>query len=80
MAGLQHGKADAALLDLNLAGLSSAPIAKRLAELHIPFIVMTEYGTAMIADDLIGAAPMVPKPFDESVLLSQLTVVFGITV
>ncbi|WP_029030161.1 response regulator [Salinarimonas rosea] len=65
---------DLAVLDVNLAGERSIPIADRLAERGIPFVFATGYGKA----GLMGAhpdAPVLRKPFsgeDIRVALARL--------
>jgi len=72
LAGLADHEPMAVLLDLNLVGQSSLPVAQYLAQRHIPFLILTGYGANMITDDVLRAAPMVPKPFDEENLISRL--------
>ena len=48
------------------------PVAQHLAERHIPFPILTGCGAKMITEDVLPAAPMVPKPFDEETLISRL--------
>lgn len=60
-AGLQ---ADAAILDINIAGEHIFPHARRLAALGIPLLFATGYGESGLTDDLAGR-PVVQKPYTE---------------
>ncbi|MFM7349674.1 MAG: HWE histidine kinase domain-containing protein [Erythrobacter sp.] len=55
---------DLAILDVNLAGTGSAPVAAALRERNIPFVYCTGYAepALQIAPDLF--APMLTKPID----------------
>lgn len=75
--GIKHIEAtdiDVAILDLNLNGESSMPIAEALAERKIPYIFATGEGAR--AGDY-GDAPMIEKPYTiadvEQALAAALT-------
>ena len=53
---------DIALLDVNLDGEPSFPIAQELAQRGVPFVLATGYGTSKIPADL-QRAPILQKPF-----------------
>jgi CheY-like chemotaxis protein len=53
---------DFAVLDINLNGLRSFPIADLLAERGVPFLFATGYG-AKILPDRHARVPVVQKPF-----------------
>ncbi|TWF49501.1 response regulator [Neorhizobium alkalisoli] len=53
---------DFAILDINLAGNLSFPVADRLVELGIPFVFASGYGSAGLAERYHNA-PVVQKPF-----------------
>lgn len=55
-------KLDAVLLDANLGGTSSAPIAIELAARRLPFVVVTGYGDLMLDTAALQAAPRINKP------------------
>jgi hypothetical protein len=55
---------DGALLDANLNGISSRPIATALYERAIPFLVVTGYGQLALADAALNSAPRLSKPFN----------------
>lgn len=63
---------DAVLLDANLDGTSSAPIADELAARHLPFVVVTGYGNLELGAAALQAAPRVNKPFTPTDLAAVL--------
>ncbi|RXT56937.1 hypothetical protein B6S44_00335 [Bosea sp. Tri-44] len=75
IATIASERMDAVLLDANLAGTSSAPIAAELADRGIPFVVVTGYGTLDLATDALQSAPRINKPFtpaDIAAILAKL--------
>jgi len=54
---------DGVLLDANLNGESSAPIASFLHARAIPFVVVTGYGGLGLPTEAMNAAPRLAKPF-----------------
>lgn len=62
---------DAATLDLNLRGQSSAPVADALHGLGIPFVVASGY-TEFIGDFDFQDAPFVRKPVATEELIAKL--------
>ena len=65
-------KLDAALLDANLGGTSSAPIAVELTRRQVPFVVVTGYGNLKLATPVLDAAPRIHKPFSQNNLAAAL--------
>lgn len=55
---------DAALLDVNLAGENTAPVAEELRRRGIPFAFATGYGVAGVPEGFAGQ-PLLQKPFQE---------------
>ncbi len=53
---------DLAMLDVNLAGETSFPVAALLAERGIPFLFATGYGIKGISEEYRGR-PVLQKPF-----------------
>jgi CheY-like chemotaxis protein len=53
---------DVALLDINLNGQQSLPVAARLREAGRPFVFTTGYGAAGLGADFADA-PLVTKPY-----------------
>ena len=68
--------ADVAVLDVNLAGKVSYPVAEVLRARTIPFIFATGYGTAGLPDRLNGAF-VLGKPFMIGQLANALNAVTG---
>lgn len=54
---------DAAILDVNLHGQESYPLARELLRARVPVIFATGYGTQTRPDDLADV-PTVTKPYD----------------
>lgn len=76
LALLEHETPDAAVLDLNLAGETSTPVADALALRGIPFVVATGYG----ADGLPAGhitVPVLAKPYDPDDLTAALVRLCG---
>jgi DNA-binding response OmpR family regulator len=65
-------KLDVVLLDANLGGKSSAPIATELAARGVPFIVVTGYGSLDLASAALQTAPRINKPFTSATLAAML--------
>jgi DNA-binding response OmpR family regulator len=63
IASIAKEKLDGVLLDANLGGTSSAPIAEELAERGLPFIVVTGYGSFELDTAVLQSAPRINKPF-----------------
>ncbi len=63
---------DAALLDVNLAGENTMPVAQELRRRGIPFAFATGYGAAGIPDGFAGQ-PLLQKPFQERDLQEVMT-------
>lgn len=61
---------DAALLDVNLNGTYSVPIAEKLARRRVPFVLATGYGSML--PETVPPAPILQKPFDEAALARAL--------
>ena len=62
---------DAAILDVDLHGQKSYPVAQALAARQIRFVFATGYGEEAI-DRAYRAYPRVQKPFDERTLVNVL--------
>ena len=59
---------DGAVLDVNLAGERSFPIASLLASRGIPFLFLTGYDSSTVFPDEFQQAPRLSKPVDPAVL------------
>ncbi len=62
---------DAALLDINLNGENSFPVADILGKRGIPYAFVTGYGRKMVPD-AFSAAPILTKPYARSDLMRVL--------
>lgn len=61
---LDQGLPAAALLDVNLAGHSIEPLARRLHDAGVPFALHTGYTEQHLKAPVLRAAPRLPKPLD----------------
>jgi DNA-binding response OmpR family regulator len=72
MAGLDNGvRPDAAIIDANIRGDSSAALAKRLRELNVPFCLCTGYRSGDLGNEF-GDVAIVQKPVSPGVLLATI--------
>jgi CheY-like chemotaxis protein len=62
----------AAVLDLNLAGETSTPVADVLAARGVPFVVATGYGASGLPPGHAGV-PVLAKPYDPDELTAALS-------
>ncbi len=63
MAQLASARPDFAVVDMNLHGDMAFPIADRLAEEGVPFLIATGYNSASLPERFAGR-PRVEKPFN----------------
>jgi DNA-binding response OmpR family regulator len=68
------GDFDAAVVDWNLDGENSGPIAQALLQRDLPFVVSTGYGA--VADEFAGC-PLLAKPYDPAELVGLLAGLLG---
>lgn len=73
LALIREGSIEAALLDANLDGEGSGPIADELSNRGIPFVVVTGYGERALENDRLQRAPRVTKPFATRELADRLS-------
>jgi len=76
LAIVRSERLDGVLLDANLKGISSSPVAVELLARAIPFIVVTGYGHLELEPDVLNTAPRLGKPFDERGLEKALLATF----
>jgi DNA-binding response OmpR family regulator len=69
---IERDRPEGAILDVNLNGQLSLPIAEALDERSIPFVVVTGYSASQIGPPLLRDAPRVTKPVDGAVMLRLL--------
>ena len=77
LAIIQDEQLDGALLDANLSGESSEPIALALQAAGIPFVVITGYGRLVLDGVTLSAAPRLTKPLIAREFEAMLGQVFG---
>jgi len=68
---------DAAVLDINLAGELSFPIAAELAARDIPYVFLTGYDDEAVVPPAYRAAPRLAKPFQARELVAFLAEQFA---
>lgn len=71
MALLARERPDAVVLDLNLAGETSTPVADVLAQRGIPYVIATGYGASGLPSGHQHAM-VLAKPYDPAELTSML--------
>ena len=69
---LDKGGFGFALLDVNLGGETSAPIAESLAKAGVPFAFATGYGESVPLKDQFPGVPVLKKPYDAGHLRQAL--------
>lgn len=72
LAALGAGRPDAAVLDVNLRGERSTPVARELRDAGVPFVLASGYARAQLDEPELAEAPLVPKPVDHRLLLDRL--------
>ncbi len=70
---LENHKPDVGLLDANLNGETIAPVARRLRDLKVPFLLISAYDNVdFLESDALTNVENIGKPFNEDGLLSSL--------
>lgn len=59
---------EVAVLDFNLGSENSLPVAERLIELGVPFVLATGYGADLSLPQRFAGIPVVTKPYDRDTL------------
>jgi FixJ family two-component response regulator len=59
------------LLDVNLRGRSTEPVAAALRRRGTPFVLVSGYGRAQLFDEFAGA-PLLSKPFQSDDLIRAI--------
>ncbi len=77
LAILNAEKVDAALLDMNIIGSTSIPIAERLAADGTPFIFVSGNDSTRLPEEFSGR-PITTKPIDYQRLIGQVRVICGL--
>lgn len=76
MAAIGAHELDGVLLDMNLHGRRTVPIAEELARRSVPFLLVTGYGGGDGDAPVIKAAPRLQKPFTEQDLARRMEAAF----
>ena len=76
LAAVRNEAVDLAILDLNLGGVLTYPVADALARRGIPFIFATGYGSGGLKEPYAGRATL-QKPFDQKSLEQAITAILG---
>ncbi|WP_375413471.1 HWE histidine kinase domain-containing protein [uncultured Bradyrhizobium sp.] len=71
---VEHATPSFALLDLNLGSENSVPVARRLAELKVPYIFATGYGERAPIPPELGPVPVIQKPYTREVVEAALAI------
>ena len=74
LALLEKERPDAGLLDGDIAGATSADVAKRLADTGVPFVLATGYGGL---SGIEGSGAVVDKPYTHQQLNAALAEVLS---
>ncbi|WOI58026.1 HWE histidine kinase domain-containing protein [Palleronia sp. LCG004] len=77
LAALGKYEPDIVLLDADLRGRSSAPVAEVLSVRSIPFVVVSGHGDAFPEDDPRSGAPRLEKPISPADLISTVRRAIG---
>jgi two-component SAPR family response regulator len=74
---LRTNSPDAALLDVNLQGVTVLPVAQECQRQNIPFILVTGYGRLPLDEPLLNDAVRVRKPFNKADIANVLSKIVG---
>jgi DNA-binding response OmpR family regulator len=74
MALLETVTCDFAILDINLRGRSTEPVAAVLRGRGVPFLFVSGYGTAQLSQQFLDA-PLLSKPFRDEQLIKAIQAV-----
>jgi DNA-binding response OmpR family regulator len=67
---------DCAILDMNLRGDMAYPVADRLREAEIPFLIATGYNSASLPDRFTNV-PRVEKPFNPAEVAAAIPLILA---
>ena len=79
LAAIRRQTFDGILLDANLHGRSSAPVADALLDRAVPYLLVTGYGSHEEDPPAFKAAPRIAKPFTLEDLANGMTAAFGVS-
>jgi CheY-like chemotaxis protein len=61
---IERDQPEGALLDINLGGETSFPVADRLAEVGVPFAFCSGYAADAMLPERFAGVPLIRKPFN----------------
>jgi DNA-binding response OmpR family regulator len=70
-AALEVARPDAAVLDIDLHGVMSFPVADALGRANVPFLWLSGSSSGILTQHL-RVQPFLPKPFEQTILLSAM--------
>ena len=73
---LQHidrDRPELVVLDRNLDGVGTTPVAEKLNSSGIPFLILTGYTHGVAGEPALANAPCLQKPWNQAELLRQLS-------
>jgi DNA-binding response OmpR family regulator len=73
---IDRERPQAALLDVNLDGRLSTPVAERLSALGTPYLLVTGYADLAQADPVLRHAERMAKPFMPAQLIQRMEQLF----
>ncbi len=62
LAALQTERPDAAVIDINVNGETTATVAQQLAGNNVPYVIVTGYGPSELEAEVWRQAPLLQKP------------------
>jgi DNA-binding NtrC family response regulator len=74
LALIESGACDAAIIDVNLAGVSARPAASALAARGLPFIVMSGYSPVQLLGEF-STALFIQKPYRPAQIIRALNTI-----
>jgi CheY-like chemotaxis protein len=77
IAAIRQDDLDGVLLDGNLRGENTSPVADELVSRAVPFLLVTGYGRRVGDSRALKMAPRLRKPFDIDELADRMVNVFG---
>jgi DNA-binding response OmpR family regulator len=66
---------EVAVLDLNLHGRPSLPVAETLQRRAIPFVIVSGYGSLASSEPTLDLVPVIEKPWNQELLLQAVSAV-----
>lgn len=73
LALVDNSMPEAAILDANLAGASTAPVAEALRARGVPFLLVTGYGENDLGAEVLRQAPRLEKPVQAEAMIRTLS-------